>query len=420
MNRDLYGSTNPEVENEKVALENEDLEAKIELATWENENLRDLLARMQSENMMLKQQQQAPLTYSVQKNAGNGLERMRDSFIGSTPTAPSSRTLAWSSPPIEYTTSDWSSLLASFNPSMLSGLDESPQTTAAGGELSIDFGSGTSSDASAGFPFTTIGSNPAFFSLASTFDAGTPAHQGNRLAPSSNDHNFDFGPLAPWPTSNIQDTSFNDLFNGSYMPSNKSGDYNPFLSNTPESTPLPRHMESNPSSSSSASFAASPSDLLRIPVQDTDPHRSERLKSRNARQKDIEAEGPSPFAPSASLHTPSNLSAALKKTLDSNSTPIIMASGSKFPKTQRSDKNIEVLTAWRTATSNPNFPKIQRSDKNIEVLTAWRTITSNLKFKDADMNELCAEFTAKAKSDGTKMVLEPQAICHILETLSRK
>ncbi|KAF8336180.1 hypothetical protein F5887DRAFT_891408 [Amanita rubescens] len=152
------------------------------------------------------------------------------------------------------------------------------------------------------------------------------------------------------------------------------------------------HVESNPSSSSSASFAASPSDLLRIPVQDTDPHRSERLKSRNARQKDIEAEGPSPFAPSASLHTPSNLS--LKWSLDSNSTPIITASGSKFPKTRQSDKNIEVLTTWRTMTSNP-------------------------KFKDADINELCAEFTAKAKCDGTKVVLEPQGI-HILETLSRK
>ena len=36
------------------------------------------------------------------------------------------------------------------------------------------------------------------------------------------------------------------------------------------------------------------------------------------------------------------------------------------------------------------------------------------------MNELCAEFTAKAKCDGTKVVLEPQGVSHILETLSRK
>jgi len=182
------------------------------------------------------------------------------------------------------------------------------------------------------------------------------------------------------------------LFNGSYMSSSSSGDYNAFL---PESAPLPRHMESNSSSSSSASSASSPSDLLRTPVSDIDSHKIECPKSRAACQKAIEDEGPSPFAPPTPPSNTSNLSAALKKTLDSNSTPIIACSGSKFPKTQQSDKNIEVLTAWRTITSNP-------------------------KFKDADMNELCAEFTAKAKCDGTKVVLEPQGVCHILETLSRK
>ena len=36
------------------------------------------------------------------------------------------------------------------------------------------------------------------------------------------------------------------------------------------------------------------------------------------------------------------------------------------------------------------------------------------------MNELCAEFTARAKCDGTKIILEPQNVSHILETLSAK
>ena len=346
----------------------------------ENENLRDLLSRLQSENVILKQQQQqqqqqqAPFTFSMPKNAGSGLElQTQGSFVDSsifTPSiASSSRTAtvlgspASSDSPPKYTNPlEWSSL-TSFDPSMLNVLDESPQTTATDGAMSMDFGFGTSSDALAGFPFTTIASNPAFFSLASTFDAVTPP-QGDLSASSANTnhYNFDFGSLAPWPTSNhnIQDPTFNDLFNGNYM-SCSSGDYNTFLANTPESAPLPRRMESNSSSSSSVSSASSPSDLLRTPKSDTDPHpKTECPKSKDACQKAIEAEGPSPFAPPTPPSNPSNLSAALKKTLDTNSTPIIACSGSKFPKTQQSDKNIEVLTAWRTITSNPKFKVRQR------------------------------------------------------------
>jgi len=70
--------------------------------------------------------------------------------------------------------------------------------------------------------------------------------------------------------------------------------------------------------------------------------------------------------------------------------------------------------------SGSKFPKTQKSDKNIEVLTAWRTITSHPKFKDVDVNDLCAEFSSKARCDGTKVVLEPQGVSHILETFSRK
>ena len=40
--------------------------------------------------------------------------------------------------------------------------------------------------------------------------------------------------------------------------------------------------------------------------------------------------------------------------------------------------------------------------------------------QDADINELCAEFTNKARCDGTKVVLEPQGVNHILETLASK
>lgn len=40
--------------------------------------------------------------------------------------------------------------------------------------------------------------------------------------------------------------------------------------------------------------------------------------------------------------------------------------------------------------------------------------------QDSDINELCTEFTSKARCDGTKVVLEPQGVHHILEKLGSK
>lgn len=40
--------------------------------------------------------------------------------------------------------------------------------------------------------------------------------------------------------------------------------------------------------------------------------------------------------------------------------------------------------------------------------------------QDLDINELCSEFTSKARCDGTKVVLEPQGVHHIIETLAAK
>ena len=40
--------------------------------------------------------------------------------------------------------------------------------------------------------------------------------------------------------------------------------------------------------------------------------------------------------------------------------------------------------------------------------------------QNVDINELCSEFTKKARCDGTKVVLEPEGVNDILETLSVK
>ena len=40
--------------------------------------------------------------------------------------------------------------------------------------------------------------------------------------------------------------------------------------------------------------------------------------------------------------------------------------------------------------------------------------------QDVDINELCTEFTSKARCDGTKVVLEPEGVHHIIETLAAR
>jgi len=112
-------------------------------------------------------------------------------------------------------------------------------------------------------------------------------------------------------------------------------------------------------------------------------------KTKQELEQRIANEGASPFAP------PPTSPANLRKASDSVLGTMISCVGSNFPKTVKSDKNIEVLSAWRSIRADP-------------------------KFKDLDINELCSEFTSKARCDGTKLVLEPQGVHSILENLTKK
>lgn len=114
------------------------------------------------------------------------------------------------------------------------------------------------------------------------------------------------------------------------------------------------------------------------------------MLSREDIAKHIAASGDSPFT------SPQFTPPAVHKTSDfSQGGSMISCEGSRFPKTKESPANIDVLKAWRTITSHPQF-------------------------KDADVNHLCTEFTKKARCDGTKVVLEPEGVHHILETFKAK
>ncbi|KAF8060931.1 hypothetical protein FPV67DRAFT_313831 [Lyophyllum atratum] len=385
------------------------LEAKNEQAVSENENLRDLLTRLQHENLSLKQ---SSFTFAVPKNGSNSSDenapaptsfasQSRDfttspsqppvSPIATSPTVPTK-----SSNPLE-----WSSL-TSFDPNVLNLLDDSTQPTATDGAMQLDFGFGNNSGLSPHTPFTTIASNPMFMSFASAFDTPLPQTQTND---NNNQFNFDMNTFSSWPSppSTSQETSLDDLL-ATYMPRGTTDfSYMPTTSSASASeSPVTHHTNLNQinlkkSQSPSFSSSSSPSSTVSDPLFDT-PRDSSASDSDNGHDEEhkkgvcpktkgelvkrIASSGPSPFAPSS-----------LRKGSDSVLGAVIMCEGTSFPKTQKSDQNVEVLSAWRSITSNPRF-------------------------KDVDINDLCTEFTNKAKCDGTKVVLEPQGVNHILQNLS--
>ncbi|KAG6902968.1 hypothetical protein C0995_008541 [Termitomyces sp. Mi166 len=389
------------------------LEAKNEAAATENENLRDLLSRLQQENLSLKQ---ASFTFAVPKTGVTSENTQAStSFASQSPDFSSSSSLSPVTPASSSTSTftpkmtnplDWSSL-TSFDPNMLNLLDDTPQPTATDGAMQLDFGFGNRAALPPNGPFTTIASNPMFISFASAFDS-PPTLSSTQPSDNNNPFSVDWNnfssswqsPPASQDTPSLDDLLAGYLTQGNntvYMPSSSS-----VTSESPvthrasvsqvSSKPSPKSLSSSSSPSSSASdplfdtprdSSASDSDVQEITEkQNKAPCVGDCPKTKGELADRISAAGSSPFAP-----------APLWKTSDAVTGPMISCAGTNFPKTAKSDQNIEVLSAWRSITSNPRF-------------------------KDVDINDLCTEFTSKAKCDGTKVVLEPQGVNSILQTLT--
>ncbi|KAF7306426.1 BZIP family transcriptional factor [Mycena indigotica] len=399
------------------------LEAKNDQASSENENLRDLLARLQNENVMLKQKQSQQFTFSVPKGQGASAASAATAAGRSPATSISAASPSTSAPnPL-----DWSSLTA-FDPAVLNLLDDTPQQTATDDAMKMNFGfnqpvvqqqkpSTSSALSNALSSFTTIASNPMFTSFASAFDMTPPHHtmtpgsssavaktsSSSKATPtttaSANTTPFSFdmpSSLSAWSTPN-PDNTFDDLFGGIM---GSAIDFNEFnvLMQSPNSSisPVTHHATLNsqagghsPANSTTSSLSSRSSDPLfntpRESSSDSDfdlDGPKECPKSKDELRDHISSSGSSVFAPDT---TPS-----LRKAESS-----VMCEGSAFPSTQASDSNLEILDAWRTVTSNPQF-------------------------RDSDIAELCSEFSAKARCDGTKVVLEPHGVRTIIESLTQK
>jgi AP-1-like transcription factor len=366
------------------------LEARNEQANTENDNLRDMLRRLQSENVQLKQ---GSFTFQVPKNASS----TPSSSSLSPPSLSASLSRNSPKPSLDKYTNplDLSSLTA-FDPSMLDLLDE-PTATSGGSGMESEFGFNREGGYLTSH-FTTIASNPAYFSLASMFDStptASPPTTNNTASP-NNSFGFDMSSItSSWsmPTEGGDSGTLDDLF-GSYLNAPNGMEMTGLLSSSSPSSAISpiMHQATNSHSPSNSTSSGSPSsqgsDAMFGTPRDGSSSESETghddkqnqcPKSKQEVVNHINGQGMSPFAP-AVAHTP-----YLKKDAMSPFGVVACQGTSSFPKTQKNDQNIEVLSAWRKITSNPNF-------------------------KDCDINELCTEFSNKARCDGSKVVLEPSGM----------
>ncbi|OSD05672.1 hypothetical protein PYCCODRAFT_1361875 [Trametes coccinea BRFM310] len=390
------------------------LEAKNHMTEQENENLRDLLQRLQNENMMLKQ---AAFTFTAprstvttnatpaQNTFGNN-QNMQFNFAspGAGPSKPPVQSQPQQSNDFGI---DFNNLIP-FDPNTLNPTEDFA-------DMNVD----------TEFPFSgsykTIASNPMFTSFAEPSPSDSPpllVNSAHQFTPGSFDSFTE-----QWTPPEANQDALEQLFGANFLSpnNNTAADFQAILASSPSSiSPVSHASMRTPSLSSASSSPAGATGQSTPQTANGSPamhHMGECPKTKEQLSKAIAEQGQSSFvksptsnsssnsnSPSAASDSASPAGAAcempfapfLKKAVDDNGTsPIVMCKGSSFPRTEKSDKNVEVLTAWRSITSNPQF-------------------------KDVDINELCSEFTSKARCDGTKVVLEPEGVHHIIETLAAK
>ncbi len=201
--------------------------------------------------------------------------------------------------------------------------------------MSYDFGYGQFVPSRT--PYKTIASNPMFMSFADPSPGQTTAREGNSRTGSLDElfggHIFDaqspvnFGVLmksaATSPVSPALTSSMSSITQQSvHTPSAASSSHS--------SPPFESHDGSSPTVGS-MSHAGCP-------------------KTRAQFEQHIQAEGNSIFAPPP----PQEMEAQTQIFGDVDS-PMVVCKGATFPPTEKSDHNIDVLTAWRSIMSHPHF-----------------------------------------------------------------
>lgn len=402
-------------------------------AETENLHLKELLKRLRDENVSLRN---TSFTFSVPRNGElsdrpfnvPSFDSSPDSSIFASTShipSPASPVTTKTATPQSSSSLDTPSAfpgdidfgsLTPLDPSAMNLLDDADAI------MSYDFGYGQFVPSKT--PYKTIASNPMFMSFAEpTITDTTPIPKSSAQSPE-----LTFGQWTGQTSSlegNIQPGSVDELFGGHIFGSQSPLNFN-VLMKSPATSPITaagsalspvihqsiHTLSTGPSSNNSPVFESTEGSSP-APGTSNNPHTDCPI-TRAQMEKHIQAQGSSIFAPSPPQPEENEERSQVFRAPAGADGPMIMCKDATFPMTEKSDKNIEVLTAWRSITSHPNF---KASVSNALLPMVYPLTVSN---KNIEINELCSDFTDKARCDGTKVVLDPQGVNSILEKLTAR
>lgn len=338
----------------------------------ENLHLKELLKRLQDENVSLRN---TSFTFSVPRNgepsdtpfsgALSSFDSPPASVFASTSHLPSPTSSAPKAATPQSSSLDTPSAssfpadidfgtLTSIDSESLSLLDDSDAI------MSYDFGYGQFVPSKT--PYKTIASNPMFMSFA---DPTADTTQSSAQSPGSSPYDLTFGQWTGQTSSqegNINAGSIEELFGGHMFGSQSPLNFN-VLMKSPVTSPLASTAPSlSPvvhQSMHTLSSGASP--IISTPFESSEGSSPEASssgkgcpKTKAQMEQIIQSEGSSMFAPPPPQEEESqNQVFTLPAGADG---PMVMCKdGVTFPRTEKSDKNVEVFTAWRSITSHPQF-----------------------------------------------------------------
>jgi AP-1-like factor len=235
--------------------------------------------------------------------------------------------------------------------------------------MSYDFGYGQFVPSRT--PYKTIASNPLFMSFAEPSPPETGHVSKSTAQPDSNVSSpFDDLTFGQWSgqTSTREGSShtgsLDELFGGHIFDSQSPINFNVLMKSaaaSPISPVLPPSMSpvvhqfahtppSAPSSNASPRFESPGSS----PTVGSRPNPNTCPKTRAQMEQHIQAEGSSIFAPPPSQEKEAQ-SQIFRSPAGADGPPMIMRKGATFPPTEKSEHNIDALTAWQSITSHPHF-----------------------------------------------------------------
>ncbi|KZW02125.1 hypothetical protein EXIGLDRAFT_829672 [Exidia glandulosa HHB12029] len=346
---------------EKVAM----LEAKSDIQASENENLRDLLGRLQSENLSLKQ---SSFTFAVQPGSDAARASKSPASVGASPNNNLASNMEG------YDTS-----MAYFSPTFFNQATALPAASSPQPADLSAYGVGPPYSLPTQSPYTTIAANPLYMSFAETPSFSSylsPSESGSSSGRAGSSKGASAATSNTTPEGMMSPKSMQELFGTQFeglVPFN--GNFNIF---SPE----------NPVGHTAGSMS---------PVAHTsDP---------SGEHKDC---------PKSKEELASRIAVVAPTTLGP---PPSSAMAVDFLTPQ--DREDALASACEPGNDLPChvFPAIPESSKNVTLNDAWERVSKHPQFSECDMDELCALLTAQAKCDGSKPVLEPSSVTSVMDKI---